>query len=131
MSTVVVSLPAPKSQTRFISDALSVFADIRAEETIPALLLTANVFVLLASYYILKTVREALILSEAGAEVKSYSAAAQALLLLGVIPAYSFVASKATRSKLITWVTLFFVFNLAIFYFLVTYGFLVGVCFFF
>src|SRR5262249_52279489 len=130
MSTVIISLPAPKSQPRFISHALSLFADIRAEETIPALLLSANVFVLLASYYILKTVREALILSEAGAEVKSYSAAAQALLLLAVIPAYSFVASKATRSKLITCVTLFFVSNLAIFYLLGTEGFRVGVAFF-
>ena len=34
----------------------------------------ANVFLLLASYYLLKTVREALILSESGAEVKSYAA---------------------------------------------------------
>src|SRR4030095_4745583 len=109
---------------------LSVITDLRAEEAATALLLTANVFVLLASYYILKTVREALILSEAGAEVKSYSAAGQALLLLIVIPAYSFAASRATRSRLITWVTLFFVSNLAIFYFMGAAGFHVGVAFF-
>jgi AAA family ATP:ADP antiporter len=95
-----------------------------------ALLLTANVFVLLASYYVLKTVREALILSEAGAEMKSYSAAGQALLLLAVIPAYSFVASKAARSKLVGWVTLFFISTLAVFYFLGLAGFRVGVAFF-
>src|SRR4030095_3276035 len=109
---------------------LSVITDLRAEEAATALLLTANIFVLLASYYILKTVREALILSEAGEEVKSYSAARQALLLLAVIPAYSFVASKATRSKLITWVTLFFASNLAIFYFAGTAGYQVGIAFF-
>jgi AAA family ATP:ADP antiporter len=34
----------------------------------------------MGTYYLLKPVREALILSESGAEVKSYSAAAQALL---------------------------------------------------
>jgi AAA family ATP:ADP antiporter len=130
MSTVVISLPARNAQPNLIGRALSIVADLRSDEVIPTLLLTANVFVLLASYYILKTVREALILSEAGAEVKSYSAAGQALLLLAVIPAYSFVASKATRSKLITWVTLFFVSNLAIFYFLGTAGFHVGVAFF-
>ena len=48
-------------------------------ETATAVLLAANLFVLLGSYYVLKTVREALILSEAGAAVKSYSAAGQAL----------------------------------------------------
>jgi AAA family ATP:ADP antiporter len=130
MSTVIASLPARQARPRFIVRALSLVADVRAGEVVPALLLSANVFVLLASYYILKTVREALILSEAGAEVKSYSAAGQALLLLGVIPAYSFIASKATRSKLITWVTLFFVSNLAIFYFMGSAGFHVGVAFF-
>jgi len=75
-------------------------------------------------------VREALILSEAGAQVKSYSAAGQALLLLAVVPLYGFVATKATRSKLITWVTLFFVSNLAVFYLMGSAGFQVGVAFF-
>src|SRR5262249_52758969 len=114
----------------FLYRALSLVTDLRAGEATKALLLTANVFVLLASYYVLKTVREALILSEAGAQVKSYSAAGQALLLLFVIPAYSFVASRITRSKLITWVTLFFVTNLALFYVLGVAGFQVGVAFF-
>lgn len=95
-----------------------------------ALLLATNVFTLLASYYVLKTVREALILSEAGAAVKSYSSAGQALMLLGVIPAYGFVASRLKRSSLIRWVTLFFVSHLAIFYALGTAGFKVGIAFF-
>src|SRR5688572_32805315 len=66
-----------------------------------ALLLAANVFTVLASYYVLKTVREALILSEAGAAVKSYSSAGQAVMLLGLIPAYGYVASRLKRSRLI------------------------------
>ena len=37
------------------------------------MVLTLNLATLLASYYLLKTVREALILSEGGAEVKSYA----------------------------------------------------------
>jgi AAA family ATP:ADP antiporter len=130
MSTVSISLPAIPSRRSFLDRAFSIIADVRDGEAAMALLLAANVFVVLASYYVLKTVREALILSEAGAEVKSYSAAGQALLLLAVIPAYSFVASKATRSKLITWVTLFFVANLAVFYFMGVAGFRVGVAFF-
>jgi AAA family ATP:ADP antiporter len=95
-----------------------------------ALLLAANVFTLLASYYMLKTVREALILSEAGAAVKSYSSAAQALMLLGVVPAYGFLASRLKRSSLIRWVTLFFVSHLGIFYAFGTAGFRVGIAFF-
>src|SRR5688572_23263215 len=118
MSSVELFLPAARVRRGFLDRALSLVTTVRAGEGATALFLTANVFVLLASYYVLKTVREALILSEAGAHVKSYSSAGQVLLFLAVIPAYSYVASKVTRSKLITWVTLFFVSHLAIFYFL-------------
>ena len=72
-------------------------APVRAGEGATAVLLAGNVFLLLASYYILKTVRESLILTEGGAEMKSYSSAGQALLLLLVIPAYGAFASKVNR----------------------------------
>jgi ATP:ADP antiporter, AAA family len=133
MSTIEIRLHGQQSAARHeggIRNWLLAITGLRAGEATKALLLTANVFVLLASYYILKTVREALILSEAGAEVKSYSAAAQALLLLAVVPAYGFFASKATRSKLITWVTLFFASNLGVFYLAGIAGLHVGVAFF-
>ena len=130
MSTIAIYLPGCRTRRSIFERVLSRITDLRAGEALTALLLTMNVFVLLASYYVLKTVREALILSEAGAAVKSYSAAGQAVLLLAVIPAYSYVASRATRSKLITWVTLFFVSNLAVFYFLGSTGLRVGIAFF-
>ena len=85
MSAIEVSMPVRSGRKWTLESALSVITELRAGEAAMALLLTANVFVLLASYYVLKTVREALILSEAGAEVKSYSAAVQALLLLAVV----------------------------------------------
>src|SRR5262245_5855935 len=95
----------PRIEERgWLERVLSVLAPVRAGEGITALLLSANVFLLLASYYVLKTVRESLILTEGGAEVKSYSAAAQAALLLLVVPAYGAFASKVNRSRLITWV---------------------------
>ena len=53
-----------------------------------ALILAINLFTLLGAYYLLKTVRESLILAEGGAEVKAYSSAAQAAILLGVVPLY-------------------------------------------
>ncbi len=81
---------------------LSFFADVRAGEGPSVLLLTLTVFLLLASYYLLKTAREALILSiPNGAELKAYSSAAQAVLLLGVVPAYSWLASRVARVPLI------------------------------
>jgi ATP:ADP antiporter, AAA family len=96
--------------------ALSVLADVRAGEGAGVLLLGLNVFLLLVSYYLLKTVREPLILTQGGAEVKTYSAAGQALLLLAIVPAYGAFASRVSRIRLITWVTLIFVFNLLLFY---------------
>jgi len=62
--------------------ALSLFADVRGGEGVTAVLLMLNIFLLLAAYYLLKTIREPLILTvQGGAEVKSYSAAAIAGLL--------------------------------------------------
>lgn len=95
---------------------LSLLTEVRQGEALSAILLAMNVFLLLGSYYLLKTVREALILSQSGAEIKSYSAAGQALLLLIVIPLYGMLGARLPRLKLIGFTTIFFVANLAIFY---------------
>src|SRR5215470_631469 len=118
-------------QERQLTDRfLSLFTEVKAGEGIGALMLGACVFLLLESYYILKTVREALILSEGGAEIKAYSSAVQAALLLLIIPAYSRFASRVNRDRLVTSVTLFFASHLAIFYVLGRIGFHVGILFF-
>ncbi len=109
---------------------LLLFSDVRAGEGFTALLLMANLFLLLAAYLIIKTVREALILSEGGAVVKSYAAAGQALLLLAIMPLYGYVASRVRRIKLINGVTLFFISNLLIFYLLARLHVPLGVPFF-
>lgn len=109
---------------------LSIFADVRAGEGAVVVVLTINLALLLASYYLLKTVREALILTEGGAEVKSYSAAAQAILLVLLVPAYGAFASRVARLKLITWVTIFFVAQLIAFYFAGKAGVREGIVFF-
>jgi len=94
---------------------LAHLADVRAGEGVGALLLGCNLFLLLAAYYMLKTVREALILTQGGAEVKSYSAAGQAILLLIVVPLFGAFASRVNRVRLVTGVTLFFASNLVVF----------------
>jgi AAA family ATP:ADP antiporter len=104
---------SPKSA---LERALSFFADVRSGEGVSVLLLTCTVFLLLASYYLLKTAREALILSiDHGAELKAYSSAAQAVLLLGVVPAYSWLASRMPRVPLIGLTTAFLGINLLAF----------------
>ena len=109
---------------------LSVFTEVRPGEAKTALLLTLNIFLILCAYYFVKPAREALILAGSGAEVKSYAAAAQALLFLGVVPLYAWLASGLDRRTLITRVTLFFVACLGIFAGLDAAGFAVGVPFF-
>ena len=73
------------------------FADVRAGEGVGAVLLALNVFLLLAGYNLLKPARDGLILAEGSAEVKSYSAAAQAVLLMGIVPLYGWIASGVKR----------------------------------
>src|SRR5207253_5014615 len=57
---------------------------------------------------LLKVIREPLVLAEGGAEVKSYSAAAIAGLLIVLVPLYSAIASRVSRVRLINGVTSFF-----------------------
>src|SRR3954470_15974274 len=94
---------------------LSPIADVRRGEATTALLLALLMFLLLGGYYMLKTAREVFILSEGGAEVKSYASAGQALLLLGLVPAYGAFASRVSRISLVTWVSLFFFSNIVLF----------------
>ena len=109
---------------------LSLFATVRPGEGLTALLLMLNVFTLLTAYYIIKPVREALILGEAGAVVKSYASAGQAVLFLLIVPLYGLLASRVSRVWLINGVTAFFISNLAIFFILGRLGVAVGVVFF-
>jgi AAA family ATP:ADP antiporter len=68
------------------------------------------------AYYILKPVRDALMLAEWPAEIKSYLGAAIAVLLVFVVKIFSRIASRTARQKMISWVTFFFISNLGIFY---------------
>jgi AAA family ATP:ADP antiporter len=122
--------PASCTKRNPLERFLLLFAEVRAGEGYTAVLLTVNLFLLLTSYLIIKTVREALILSESGAEIKSYAAAGQALLLFLLVPVYGYLASKVNRIKLINSVTLFFISNLVCFYFLSRLGVALGVAFF-
>src|SRR6476646_10338209 len=109
---------------------LSPFADVRRGEAPSVLLMALTMFLILAAYYMLKTAREVFILSEGGADVKSYSSAGQALLLLVLVPAYGAFASRVNRTQLVQWVTLFFAANLLVFLGLLSAGVHIGIAYF-
>jgi ATP:ADP antiporter, AAA family len=97
--------------------ALSIVTEVKAGEGLTALLLTVNVFLLLTAYYVIKPVREGLILAmEHGAEKKSYVSAAIAVTLLFAVPAYGKVKDRVAKHKLVVGVTLFFASHLLVFW---------------
>jgi ATP:ADP antiporter, AAA family len=110
---------------------LGLAADVRAGEAVTALLLATNVFVLLTAYYIIRPVREALILAvPGGAEIKSYLGAILAASFLVIVPAYGSFASRVNRIRLINGLLLFFASNLVVFFLLGRAGVRLGVPFF-
>jgi AAA family ATP:ADP antiporter len=120
----------PAEEKSLVERILSPIADVRRGEAPSVLLMTLLMFLVLAAYYMLKTAREVFILTEGGAEVKSYSSAGQAVLLLALVPAYGAFASRVNRVRLVTSVTLFFAANLLLFLFAVQAGLHVGIVYF-
>ena len=116
-STVAVRRPgscfadrvdAPGSPRPRIERFLNAFVTVRPGEATTALLLALNVFLILLAYYVLKTVREALILGEGSAELKSYLSAAQVVLLAGLVPFYGRLVAALSRIRLMNVVTAVF-----------------------
>lgn len=91
------------------------------------LLLGLNAFLMLTAYYLLKTVREPLILvgsvggsggsrALGGAELKTYASAAQAVLLVGLIPVYARLVNRVSRAELVNVTGLGLVGSVVLFY---------------
>jgi ATP:ADP antiporter, AAA family len=99
----------------WLDRALSLFTEVRAGEGATACLMLVNVFLLLICYSVIKTAREPLILLGGGAEVRSYAAAGQAVMLMGFVPLYSWFARHVNRVKLLVGVYLFFLLNIELF----------------
>lgn len=106
------------AQPPLLNRALHAIFPARRSEVVSALLMLVNVFVLLTCYYVLKVLREPLILLGGGAELKAYASAGQSLLLLLVVPAFGYLASRVNRVQLLTTVQLVFVACLVAFFFL-------------
>jgi len=116
--------PDPVSSRRSLSERfLGLFTEVRPGEGTTALLMFANVFLILCAYYFVKPLREGWIaISDIGGlskmEVKAYSSFAQSLFLLFIVGWYARLAGHWDRVTLITRATLFCISNLVIFWFL-------------
>ncbi len=73
-------------------------------------------FLLLVAYYIVRTLREPLLLVDASAEVKTYASAVAALALLLLVPLYGAAFRRTSRNQLVRWVTGFFIATLGALY---------------
>ncbi len=102
---------------------LQIFTEVKPGEGSTAMLMFANVFLILCAYYFIKPLREGWIAVSdieglTKMEVKAYSSFVQAILLLFVVAWYGRLSEKWSRSTLITRTTLFFISNMIIFWFL-------------
>src|SRR5438046_10441903 len=91
-------------------------AEVRPGEWHLVLLFFVNLFLLLMAYYILKVIREPLILLGGGAVHRSYARGLQAGVLVLAVPGYSLVANRVEPSRLVKWALGFCVVTLGLFF---------------
>ena len=98
---------------------LSLFTTLRANEGRGVVLLSVQSFVILFCYYLLKVIRDPLILAEGSAELKSYTNAMQAAILMVVVPLFARFYHKyghnGGKHLLISRIMLFFISNVFLF----------------
>jgi len=102
---------------------LRLFTDVKPGEGSTALLMFANVFLILLAYYFIKPLREGWIAVSdieglSKMEVKAYSSFVQSILLLFIVGWYARLADRWDRVTLFTRATLFCISNMIIFWFL-------------
>jgi AAA family ATP:ADP antiporter len=89
-----------------LEHVLAIFSRVHRDEGVVVILMTTCVFLILSSYYVLKTAREGLILSGGtfglrGDELKTYATGAMALVCVAAVPAYGALAGRLRRIRLI------------------------------
>ena len=102
---------------------LRLFTEVKPGEGNVALMMFANVFLILLAYYFIKPLREGWIaISDieglSKMEVKAYSSFAQSIILLFVVGWYARLSERWDRVTLFTRATLFCMSNMVIFWFL-------------
>jgi ATP:ADP antiporter, AAA family len=105
-------------------------SDVHEGEWHLVLLFFANLFLILTAYYILKVIREPLILMSGGAVSRSYARGLQAGLLVLAVPVYGILANRVEPARLVSWIMGVFVLCLTAFFVLGRSGAGIGFVFF-
>jgi len=106
-----------------LESTLRLFTEVRPGEGLTAVIMFANVFLILCAYYFIKPLRDGWIAVSAvkgfsSVEVKAYTSFAQGVVLIGAMGLYARLVTRWPRRELITRTTLFCVSNLLIFWML-------------
>jgi AAA family ATP:ADP antiporter len=98
---------------------LSWFTTLRAGEGQVAVRLCVQSFIIMLAYYLLKVIREPLILADGTAELKAYTTAMQAALLMAIVPLfanlYQGASTRDGKHHILRNTLLFFIINLLAF----------------
>ena len=112
---------------------LSLFTTLRAGEGAVAAQLCLQSFAIMFSYYTLKVIREPMILADGSAELKAYSSAAQAILLMLIVPLFARLYQRTSvlqeKHHLFRNSLLFFIINLLAFGFCYQQGWPIAIAF--
>lgn len=122
------------SRLTLFERSLTLFTSVRPGEGRIVMLMLTQVFLLLHGYYLIRVVRDTLILVEGSPEIRSYANGAIAVTLIFIIPLYKLLFDHLRRggdkSAVLRWVGSFFVANLLLFAFLAWLGIPIAVPFF-
>lgn len=121
------------SRLTIFERVLTLFTAVRPGEGRSVFLMLLQIFLLLFGYYVIRLVRETLILVEGSPEIRAYSTGAIAVTLIFIIPLYKllfdYLKNRGNKSAVLLWVGSFFISNLLIFALLVWIGIPVAVPF--
>lgn len=119
-----------RTPTTRLERCLACFAPVHPGEGSAVVILFLQAFALMLAYYLVRPVREALILTQGGAEFRSYAVAVQALLLVLIIPAYNAWVRRIEARRIYLLVNAFFVSHLLLFCLASLAGWQIGFAFF-
>jgi AAA family ATP:ADP antiporter len=93
---------------------LKPFVDVRRDELPKVVLLFFNFYLIIASYYIVKSIRGALVIEKVGADYLPYIWIATVFCLAIFVAIYSKLIDKFKRQWVVTITATFFIFNLLV-----------------
>ncbi|HVN86653.1 MAG TPA: hypothetical protein VMW17_17605 [Candidatus Binatia bacterium] len=115
--------PVAPVQLSLLDSTLRLFTEVRPGEGLTAVIMFANVFLILCAYYFIKPLRDGWIAVSAvegfsSVEIKAYTSFAQGVVLIGAMTLYARLVTRWPRRELITRTTLFCISNLLVFWLL-------------